>query len=125
MASSDPDSQMTSEMRDNISSFEQKYGRLKELKKGIKDAPDDRAVEARELQKECKEIKQMIADELLDEQIVLINRRKFKKRRLVKVRYSKENVHTYISGKTDCSPDDYDRENAEETVILGAVKKGE
>lgn len=120
---SNPNAPISDELRATITALEEKTLRLKDVTKDIKENPDERVTEVKQLKLECRELKQMIVEQLEDEQVVLINRRKFKRRKVEKVKYSKENVHGFITDNTDSTPEQYDKEYSEETIVLGAVKK--
>jgi len=113
---------MTATMKRHLDELSAKKKTLSELKKDIKNKPDERYVARKETGKEVKELEALICDEMEDGDEVMVGRRLFKKQRLDKTKYSKERIYDFCESRS-IEPEVYDTENKEEKVSLTAVGK--
>ena len=114
--------EMSETMQRNIRELEAKKKEHIEIKKSIKDEPDERYLKRKTIGQEVKELESLICDELDDEQEIQIGRRKFKKSRIDKISYNKDSVQDFLMTQ-NISHDSYEENNKEEKVGLKAIKK--
>ena len=106
----------------NVAELSAKRKNLTDIKKSIKDNPDHRYVNRKEIGKECKELAALICDELDDGGEVVVGTRRFKKQRTEQTKYSKDRVREFFEQRT-IDPNIYDLANTEDKVALKAVGK--
>jgi hypothetical protein len=94
--------------------------KLDALKKAIKQNPDQRYVQRKELGAELKGLKEAICERLDDDEEIMVGTRRFKKQRIEKVRYNKDGIHTFCS-RHEMDPATYDSESKEEVYVLKAT----
>ena len=109
-------------MAKNISELVAKKKELADIKKDIKDNPDNRYGKRKDIGLEVKELTEMICDELEDDQEIMVGKRKFKKQRLNVPKYTKVLVQDFFVTKS-INPETYEEENTEEKISLAAVNK--
>jgi len=118
----DPKIEMSENMAKNISELVAKKKELADIKKDIKDNPDNRYGKRKDIGLEVKELTEMICDELEDDQEIMVGKRKFKKQRLNVPKYTKVLVQDFFVQKS-INPETYEEENTEEKISLAAVNK--
>lgn len=94
--------------------------KLDTLKKAIKQNPDQRYVQRKELGAELKGLNEAICEQLEEGEEVTVGTRRFKKQRIEKVRYTKDGIHTFCS-RHEMDPSTYDKESKEEVYVLKAT----
>ena len=109
-------------MKRNVAELHSKKTELAAVKKAIKDDPDNRYTQRKQLGIECKELAALICEELDDDDEILVGRRRFKKQRTAPTKYTKDRVYDFCSQKS-IDPNAYDAENSEDKVGLKAVSK--
>ena len=111
-------------MNDPTTELRAEYVRTKNkldiLKKAIKQNPDKRYVQRKELGAELKGLKEAICERLEEGEEVTVGTRRFKKQRVEKVRYNKDGIHTFCS-RHEMDPATYDEESKQEVYVLKAT----
>ena len=109
-------------MNDPISDLKAEYAEKKvaldAVKKDIKENPDERYLKRKELGAELKGLRDAICEHLNDgDEVVLHPKKRFKKATVSKVKYTKNEVHSFCS-RHNLQPEVYDEENTEEDTTL-------
>ena len=120
--SSTNDPVFSESMKRHVAELSAKKKELTDVKKDIKNNPDNRYLKRKELGKECKELEALICEEMDDNDEVLVGRRRFKKQRTETTKYTKDRVYDFCEQKA-IDPDTYDEENKEEKISLKAIGK--
>lgn len=116
------DDPLSDTMKRHLAELATKKKELNDVKKDIKNNPDNRYVKRKELGGEVKELEALICDEMEDGDEVIIGRRRFKKQRTSSTKYTKDRIYEFCEGQS-IDPATYDSENIEEKVALKAVGK--
>jgi len=116
------DPRMSESLKRHISELSGKKQILNQLKKDIKNNPDERYLERKEVGKEVKELEALVCEEMDDGDEVQIGRRRFKKQRCENTRYTKDRIHEFFEAQS-IDPEVYNQDNKEEQVALKAVGK--
>jgi len=112
-------------MNDPIADLKSEYAEKKialdAVKKDIKENPDERYLNRKELGAELKGLRDAICEHLNDgDEVVLHPKKRFKKSKISKVKYSKNDVYSFCS-KHNLAPEAYDKEHAEEDITLKPI----
>jgi len=112
----------TDSLKRHVEELAMKKTEFTTLKKDIKENPDNRYLNRKELGQEVKELEALICEELDDGDEIIVGRRRFKKARTEMPKFTKDRVLDFFeSCGTD--PETYMKENSEEKVVLKACKK--
>lgn len=100
--------------------YERKKRRLTTLKKEIKQNPDQRYIERKELGADIKGLHDAILERMEEGEEVTVGTRRFKKQRIERVKYTKDGIRAYCT-RHEMDPVSYDEENVEEAFVLKAT----
>jgi len=114
--------QISESLKRNIAELVLKKQHLADIKKNIKNNPDNRYAQRKQLGKETKELESLICEEMNDGDEVLVGRRRFKKQRFDNPKYNKDAVNAFLDNN-EISQDKYEEETKIEKVCLKSVSK--
>jgi len=110
----------TSEISELKNEYAEKKVALDAVKKDIKNNPDERYLKRKELGAEIKGLRDAICEHLSDGDEVVLHKKRFKKQKVSKVKYTKNEVHSFCS-RHNLQPEVYDEENTEEDITLKPI----